>query len=371
MVKPMEYQKPIVRRGRNRARRGLALIYSVLAMFVLVGICSLAVDYGRVQLIKSEMQRCADATARGYMTYYNLNGKAYADSHVAQLYASSHNPVDSGSGISPTVTVLYGSWNLAANKFVNGAGGIPAVKVTVTRTAANSNSVPVTWGGLLGTTSIDVHATAVAALMPGQSAPLSIPATADLYFAGMPAYTTDSWGDNFANNSPYQMSAVTVTPGTYITFTNLSGTSSVVPGSVAFTGPAGNWGDIVNHGENWDYSFNNPGPQNGIADARMPEDAMVGLFLTNTEPDLNTAPAGQVDWTTFPMANQATYSNIVVQQPFMIGSGQTSGGVTQQFLVPPGATRLFLGVWDGVDYANNSGSLAGTVTTQSYVELMQ
>jgi hypothetical protein len=127
----------------------------------------------------------------------------------------------------------------------------------------------------------------------------------------------------------------------------------------------------VNHGENWDYSFNNPGPENGIADAIMPEDAMMGVFLTNNAPNLTTAPAGQVNWTTSPMANQTAYTNIALQQPFMIGSGKTSGGVVKQFMVPEGATRLFLGVWDGVEYDNNGGTLTGKVNAKAYVQLMQ
>jgi hypothetical protein len=32
---------------------------------------------------------------------------------------------------------------------------------------------------------------------------------------------------------------------------------------------------------------------------------------------------------------------------------------------------LFLGVWDGVQYDNNSGSLTGTVTVQHQVMIVQ
>src|SRR5437764_1148924 len=45
-------------------RRGAVMVYSVAIMVVFVAICSLAVDYGRVQLTKTELQSAADAAAR-------------------------------------------------------------------------------------------------------------------------------------------------------------------------------------------------------------------------------------------------------------------------------------------------------------------
>jgi hypothetical protein len=56
----------------------------------------------------------------------------------------------------------------------------------------------------------------------------------------------------------------------------------------------------------------------------------------------------------------------------MIGTGSTSGGVTQQFLVPPGATRMYVGIWDGYQYYNNSTNpITGTVRASYYVQLVK
>jgi len=55
----------------------------------------------------------------------------------------------------------------------------------------------------------------------------------------------------------------------------------------------------------------------------------------------------------------------------MIGTGVTTGGAVRQFQVPAGATRLYLGLWNGFDYANNGGTIKGTVTVQPYVQLVQ
>ena len=354
--------------SNSRRNRGSVLLYVVVMLTLFTAVCSLAVDFGRVQIIKTEMQRTADMTARGYMEMYNVYGKTYADAHVSSLYANAQNPVDGNSGITPTVTVQFGSW--ASGAFSSSTGTTPAVKVTVTRTNANGNKVALNWGMLIGFNSIDVHATSVAALSGSSSTSVNIPSTANLYFAGMPSNTTDVFGCNMTNNAPYQVS-IPVTPGTMLTFTSFTGTSSVVPGSVSYTGPNGNSSYVVAHGQNWDGTMMYPGPENGIADAKMPEDAMVGLFLDNNAPTSSSAPSGQVDWTQTSVNNQATYSNLALKTPFMIGDGKTSGGTVQQFMVPAGATRFYLGVWDGVDYANNGGSLQGTVTSQATVKLMQ
>src|SRR3954464_3731204 len=49
-------------------RRGMSLIYMAVAVPVLAGFCSLAVDWARVQLVKSELQAAADAAARYAVT---------------------------------------------------------------------------------------------------------------------------------------------------------------------------------------------------------------------------------------------------------------------------------------------------------------
>ena len=51
------------RRDSSSSSRGTAVVYLVIVMLVLIITCSLAVDYGRVQLAKSELQQAADAAA--------------------------------------------------------------------------------------------------------------------------------------------------------------------------------------------------------------------------------------------------------------------------------------------------------------------
>jgi hypothetical protein len=53
----------------------------------------------------------------------------------------------------------------------------------------------------------------------------------------------------------------------------------------------------------------------------------------------------------------------LLKQPFFIGNGLRNDGLSvQQFIVPAGATRLYLGTMDGFGWWNNSGSLEVTAT---------
>lgn len=306
------------------------------------------------------------------MEYYKLGGATKANTSGPSLYSSTTNPVDGNSGIVPTVTVQQGYWNASSSTFstTSSSGSVPAAKVIVTRTAAAGNAVPLIWGKLLGANACDVHAQAIAALFGNQSASLTIPATACLFLAGMNSGSSSFGGDTLSNAPPYQVTAIPVTPGTYISFTGMSGTTSVCPGSMPYVGPGGDTSVPVYHGESWQGTPDTPETENGFADALMYDSAAAGVFLTNNSPDQTTASTTVVDWTQTSQNNKAIYSNIQLQQPFMIGTGLTTGGAAKQFLVPAGATQLFIGIWDGDQYNNNSGSLTGTVLVNQYVQLV-
>ena len=98
---------------------------------------------------------------------------------------------------------------------------------------------------------------------------------------------------------------------------------------------------------------------NGISGATWPINALVGVFLDASQPSLSAAPAS-LDFT----STSFTTLSPQLRQAFFIGDGLTGTGTgtTQTFIVPAGATRLFLGTSDGFGWFNNSGSFAVTVT---------
>jgi hypothetical protein len=349
--------------------RGATLIYVLVAFATLSSLCSLAVDLGHAEVVKMELRRACDATAHDYMQLYSTGGKTAANSLGPQTYSPSDNPVDDGVGVQPTVTATWGYWNTATNTFSTTVVTTAiAVQVTMSRTNANGNAVPIMFGSLVGVGGINITVSAVAALVPGATTTVSVSSLSDPYFAGSPSSITDAAGDNMSTDAPTQVSGIPVTPGQFITFTNVSGTTSVVPGTVPYVGPAGQtqaqYGSATQHNQNWDgtYPYNSAGSENGIANAIMPEDAFMGLFLGTT---LNTSSApATVDWTQSSQLNQADYENIQLQQPFYVGTGSTTAStpVVQKFLVPAGAKY---------QYDNNGGNLTATISQAPTIEIVQ
>ena len=98
-----------------------------------------------------------------------------------------------------------------------------------------------------------------------------------------------------------------------------------------------------------------------MSDIDAPIDSLLGVFLGPGQPDTNAPPAA-LDFST-PASTDFSMLNSQLQQVFFISAGLRLNGVTQQFfIVPDGATRLFLGTMDGFDCNNNVGSLDVTVT---------
>ena len=94
--------------------------------------------------------------------------------------------------------------------------------------------------------------------------------------------------------------------------------------------------------------------QNGIGNVNAPINSLIGVFLTSSQPDPSAVPSE------FNFASSGlNFLSLApgLQQPFFIGDGLTGpGGVVQSFIVPDGATRLFLGTMDEFEWRNNSGS---------------
>src|ERR1043166_6664404 len=56
--------KPNRKRTSLRRRAGMSILYLIGGMIVFIGFTSFAVDFGRVQVAKTELRRAADAAAR-------------------------------------------------------------------------------------------------------------------------------------------------------------------------------------------------------------------------------------------------------------------------------------------------------------------
>jgi hypothetical protein len=172
-------------------------------------------------------------------------------------------------------------------------------------------------------------------------ATVTVPGTTDIWLAGQPSGSTlmyTNQTDTAPTDSPVE---VPVVAGTTLTF-SATGSTSYTGGICSAPSPDG--GCLVTV---------SAGPANGISSVVVLADALIGVFTGPGVPG-GTAPAG-LDFST--NTSFATLSPLVAQV-FFIGDGVTGtgSGAVQQFVVPSGATRLFLASSDdlGASY-NNSG----------------
>ena len=181
---------------------------------------------------------------------------------------------------------------------------------------------------------------------------LTVPGTADVWLAGQPNGTVlqgvFALFDVAPANSPVLASTgLNLTAGSSLTFsatggTNYNGCASATPEG---GGVCGNFAALSYF---------------GISTYTGPINALVGVFINAPG---GTAPAG-LNFTAAGATSQGTYSP-QLNQVFFIGDGLTGtgSGSVQQFVIPAGATALYVGSSDGpgANY-NNFGSLSVTVT---------
>jgi len=176
--------------------------------------------------------------------------------------------------------------------------------------------------------------------------PLAVPGTAQLMLAGQPAGST-YYGDSAPWSSPPQ-AAIPVVPGQglRIVGTGLIGLNAQTP-AISPTGTSTN-------ANLFEYGYY------GIGPIRVALGALIGVFVSDRI-DPNAVPP-KVDFT-LPSVQDPPRLSPLLQQPFLIGTGLTTGGTPKVFVVPTGATRLFLGAAAGT--MSNTGYFLVTVSPES------
>lgn len=128
-------------------RGGMVMIYSVVAMTVLMAIGSLAIDYGRVQLVKTEMLCAVDAAARSASTYLPSDT---AGARAAAISMAASHTVDGRPLILQTGDIEFGKWNSTTNTLDTNSTSPDAVRISAYRTTSRGNAVKLTMGELVG-----------------------------------------------------------------------------------------------------------------------------------------------------------------------------------------------------------------------------
>lgn len=139
-----------------RCRAG-TLAYGVVVMVPLIGMISLAVDFGRVQVAKRELVDAVEAAAR-----YAVTGLNDGTAATKAIQAAQQNMVDGRPLELAASDVKVGNYNATTKVFA--VNGSPANAVVVSKKLKGSRGIPVTFARLFGFDTIAIAATSSATI---------------------------------------------------------------------------------------------------------------------------------------------------------------------------------------------------------------
>lgn len=351
---------------RSQSRRGVSLIYAIVALVVFIGFAVLGVDAGRLMTAKAELQDCADGAAR-----YAAVGMASSQSkaHTARQHAIAAIAgisVDGGQLSSDDMTVTVGTWNEATREFTADNSHPNAVKVDIAFALASGGRPKLFASAITNSAPpvIRVSAVAISSVLSKEYYP---PASGNLWLSTALAGTENR---NFRNDAPHvwdyagstgdakqspleiQLSELNLNPGDALSFEGLSGTASYVA-SGGQNNADGQTNYIVALGQTYPGSVPNNN-YNGLSNTRAPIGAVMAVFM-NDDPSNSTAAPSNLDFNSNGQRNYDTLSP-GLKQIFFVGDGKRNNGEVQKIIVPPGATRVFLGMMDAWQWNDNVGN---------------
>ncbi|MCE9546744.1 MAG: hypothetical protein K8T25_14790 [Planctomycetia bacterium] len=148
-------------KAKKRCRGGALLVLSAVLLVVLLGMVACAIDMGTTVLVRTQLQATADAAALAAVRYIP---DLTTVTSTAQLYANLNHP--NHGNVLTSQNVQLGTWNSSTKTFTPSNSSTNAVQVTVTRTQATGNPVPLSFAGILGLTQSNVTATSIAVRNP-------------------------------------------------------------------------------------------------------------------------------------------------------------------------------------------------------------
>lgn len=144
--------------GQRLCRGGIATLYTVLAMAVLVPVLALAVDYGHTEMVRMELRAACDSVAR-----YAATGITDNTTLTKANALGAQNPVDGKPLVFQAGDIEVGVWNPTTRVFTPSTNTPNALRLTGRRTQARGNAVSLTVGPLIGMNSVDLAVTTTVA----------------------------------------------------------------------------------------------------------------------------------------------------------------------------------------------------------------
>ena len=143
--------------NRQQDRKGVGLIYSIVILLALTAVASLALDYGRVQMVKTQLRAAADAAARAAahdvpfdQGLAKADAVAYAQKNLADGTPVVLDPSDITIGYRDTTARTFAA-TVPSGKTAN------AVQVFARRLKSRNNGVPLIMANVLGFGSCNVQ----------------------------------------------------------------------------------------------------------------------------------------------------------------------------------------------------------------------
>ena len=141
----------------------MTLVWGIVIFTALMAFVSLAVDLGRVQLVRTELQQAADAAAR-YAAIGFAEGVEAAQDHALAV-ARENRAGEWDVTLDRVQDVEFGSWDAATKTFTPLSGSAradaDAIRVTARRVARRGTAVPLLFTRWIGVPSCDVAASAI------------------------------------------------------------------------------------------------------------------------------------------------------------------------------------------------------------------
>jgi Flp pilus assembly protein TadG len=194
---------------RTPLRRGIGLPWAIVTFTLLMGFASMMVDYARVQSVKTQLQRTADAAARAAVS--QLSTSIAATQNEAAAIGTANKADDSPVTIDTTNDILFGTWDTSTRTFTTLTGtarsNATAIQIICRRTAARGTAVPLLFASLIGRSSCDVSASSIAYIATsatggpgfvGLSSFNSSGITTDSYSAAAGTYASQTHGTSAA-----------------------------------------------------------------------------------------------------------------------------------------------------------------------------
>ena len=184
-----------------------------------------------------------------------------------------------------------------------------------------------------------------------------VPGDANPWLAGMPDGANASNGDLAPAQSPVLVSGLPWVAGSAVMFQSVVGAVSYAGTCPSVSNCFGPDGDVLMTDFNYDTRslLGLQGGENGIGNIKAPLSSLVGVFLGAAQPNLSAVPA-ELDFNDSAIGIGFASLSPGLKQVFFIGDGLGAGGVMQSFIVPDGATRLYLGTMDGFGWTGNNGA---------------